>query len=94
MNADADAGGDVKIMAIDGVGLGNRVQHSSRGNRGVFRLRNLREQHNEFIPAQPAYRIRAAKALLQSPGDGLKKLVPNWMPQRIVHVLEPVQIQK
>ena len=52
------------------------------------------KQHDEFIAALPADRVRGAHAIHQPLGDGLKKLVADRMSQRIVDVLETVQIQK
>ena len=57
-------------------------------------LFHFRKQHDEFIASLPAHRVRAAYAIHQALGDGLKKLVADRMSQGIVDVLEAVQIQK
>src|ERR1700730_13840071 len=36
------------------------LQHPSRRNGGIFRMLDLRKQHNEFVASLPAYRIRTA----------------------------------
>ena len=58
---------------------------------GLF---DFRQQHDEFIAALPADRVRGAYAIHKALGDGLKKLVADRMPQRIVDVFEAIQIQK
>ena len=94
IDAHADAGGDVKIVLVDGVGFGHGLQHSSRRNGGIFRPFHFGKQHHEFIAALAAYGVRAAHTFHQALGDGLQKLVAGGMAQGVVDVFEAVQIQK
>ena len=95
IDADADARGDVKIVLVDGMRLRHRLQHSScavmAASSGLF---HFRKQHDEFVAALPADRVRAAHAIHQALGDGLQQLVADRMAQGIVDVLEAVQIQE
>ena len=93
-DADADAGGDVKVMVVDGVGFGHGLKHAPRRDGGVLRSFNFGKQHHEFIAALPAYGVRTAYTFHQPLGDGLQKLVPDGMAQRVVDVLEAIQVQK
>ena len=70
-DADANAGGDVKVVLVDGMSFGHGLQHSSRGNSGVFRLFRFRKEDDEFIASLPANRVRAAHATDEAFCDGL-----------------------
>ena len=94
IDAHANAGGDVKIVLVDGMSLRHRLQHSSRRDGSIFRLFHFGKQHDEFIASLPAYRVRAAHAIHQAFCDGLKKFVADRMSQGIVDVFEAIQIQK
>ena len=47
----------MKIVLVDEMSFGHRPKHSSRGDRRIFRAFLFGKQHNEFIPALPAYRV-------------------------------------
>ena len=81
-------------MLVDKMSFGQRPQHSSRGDRGIFQSFFFGKQHNEFIPAVPTYRVRTAYAVYQAFSHRFKKLVASGVPERIVDVLETVQIQE
>ena len=94
IQAHADAGRDVQLVMVDGMRLGDRTQHSSRGDGRILQLFHLRKQHDEFIAALPAHRVRGAHAIEQAFCDGLKELVASRVSEGIVDVFEAVQIQK
>ena len=52
------------------------------------------QQHNEFIASLPHYCVRGAYAFEQSFGNGLQHLVADEMSEGIIHLFEPIQIQK
>ena len=84
----------MKIVLVDGMSLRHGLQHSSGRDGGIFRLFHFGKQHDEFIAALPADRVRAAHAIHQAFGDGLKQFVADGMSQGIVDVFEAIQIQK
>ena len=84
----------VKFLLVDGVRAGYRPHNSTRRNRSFFRLLYFGQQHDKFIAALTADRIRATDAVHQAFSDRLKQLVADRMSQRIVDVFEAVQIQK
>ena len=47
--ARADAGGEVQIVLVNGMRLGQRLRHSARGDRLVFGLSYCRERHHELV---------------------------------------------
>ena len=93
-DAHADAGGDMKIVVVDGVGFGHGLKHSPRRNGGILRAFHFGKQHHEFIAALPAYGVRGAYTFHQPLGDGLQKLVAGGMAQGVVDVFEAIQVQK
>ena len=94
IDADADTCGDVEIVLVDEMRPRHRLQHSSRRDGRVFRAINFQKQNDEFVAALPADGIRAAYAFHQTRSDRLQELVAGRMPERIVDVLEAVQIQE
>ena len=52
------------------------------------------EDDDELIPAEPGEQIVVARHFLKPLGDGGKQLVPNGVSQRVVDLLEVVQIDE
>src|ERR1700691_2395952 len=72
----------------------NRLDDSLRGDCGFLGTLDFGKQHYELISALPAYGIRAAEAIPEARGDGLEQPVADRMSERIVDVLESVEIEK
>jgi len=89
VDADTDARGDVKLLAVDGMNLAQRLQNSSCGYGGVLGAVYVLQQYGELIAAVPADRIRVAYACQQAFCDRLKKLVASRVSQRVVDLFEP-----
>jgi hypothetical protein len=51
------------------------------------------EQHDELVTALPADRIRGARTAQQAGRDGLEQLVAERVPERIVDVLEAIEVE-
>jgi len=81
-------------MSVNGVGRVERKKYFSCAGGRVFRMADLRKQDYKFISALAADSVGIANAGQQSLGNGLKKLVADGVSQRIVDVLETIQIQK
>ena len=60
----------------------------------IVRVLDLRQQHDEFIAALTADRVRAPDARHQASCHRLQQRVANRMSQAVVHVLEPIQIEE
>ena len=84
----------MKIVLTDRISSRHGLQHSSRRDGGVFGSIHFGKQHHELITALAAHRVGQAYALDEPIGDGLKKLVADRMPQRIVDMLEAIEIQE
>ena len=80
----------MQVALVEGMGLGHSLQNPSGRKSGIFRERDLRKQHDEFIAALPADRVRATHASQKAIRDGLKKLVADGVSQGIIDVLEAV----
>ncbi len=93
VEADADAQGDVEPMATDEMGLGHGLDQLFGGEDSVLRIFDFGQQHHEFVAPLAADGIREADARLQALGDRLQQLVADRMPERIVDVLEVVEVQ-
>jgi len=89
-----DAHVDIETFAVDHVRRGYRAQDFSRRNGCVLRVLYLREEYQEFVPAQPAYRVRPSDARYQSPGYRPQQPVPDAVAERIVDSLELIQVDE
>ena len=94
IDAEADAGGDVKIVTIDGMGFGHVPQHSSGDYGSIFGLVDFRKQDDKFISSLTANGVRVAHAIHQASGDGLQQFVSGGVTQGVVDMFEAIQIQE
>ncbi len=86
--------GDMQIPLVDDVRSHHLDQHPARKNRGVVVLVDLRGKDDEFIAALAAHGVGGLDAAEQTRGDGLKKLVAGRVSERIVDVLEAVDVEE
>ena len=93
VEADADAQGDVEPMATDEMGLGHGLDQLFGGEVSVLHRLDFGQQHHEFVAPLAADGIREPDAGLQAFGGRLQQLVAHRMPQRVVDVLEVVEVQ-
>ena len=54
----------------------------------------LGEQYGEFVPADSSDDIGLAKALAEQSGHALQDVIPRPVPERVVHVLEVVEVDE
>ena len=94
VNADPDGGGDMQLVLRDLVRRAERSDDLLRAGGRIVRVLDLRQHHDEFIPALAADRVRAADARHEAPRHGLQQPVANHMAQAVVHVLEPIQVEE
>ena len=93
VDADADAGRDVKLMFLDQMGVRHGLEQSFRGDGDILGVGDFREQHDEFVAALPADRIRTAYTAFQAAGDRLQELVADRVAERIIDVLEAIEVE-
>ena len=94
IDAHANAGGDVKIVLVDGMRLATACSILLRRHGSIFRLRPLRKAARRIHRRPAGSPCRRRGRNHQALCDGLKKLVADRMPQGIVDVFEAIQIQK
>ncbi len=71
----------IKTLAIDNMRLRQCPEDFSCAEGRVFLMLDLGEEYNEFVPAQPAYRVRPPDTSHQSPGYRLQQFVANPVAQ-------------
>src|SRR5580704_2742963 len=89
-NADIHGG----LQATNVVRRLDRCANSIRQAEGIFRALDLDVNYRKFITAQAGDSIPFFDAITQPVGDGFQQLVADQMPERIIHVLEVVQVQE
>ena len=90
----ADAGADDDVVAVDRIGggqvrdqpVGQSLPRRRAGGRG--------DEHGEFVPAQPCDHGIGRHRVADPPRDLPQQAVADGMAQRIVHVLEPVEVDQ
>ena len=87
-------------------GLAHQRQNALRDHQGVFGLLDVENQRRELIapePGQfnvvirlqwPAYQVSAAHGFSQPVSHNFESLIPSTVTQRVVHVLEAVQVHE
>ena len=65
-----------------------------RAECSVCRMRNRRQQDHEFIPALAADRVGFAHAGYQALSNRQQEPIANQVAQRVIDVLEPIDIDK
>ena len=89
---DADARGDAQVVSGDAMRRVERDDDLLRAERRIVRVHDVGEQHEELVSALTAHRIGAAHAGLQSLRHRFKQLIADGVTQRIVDVLEAIEI--
>ena len=93
VQADADAGRHHKLVAADHDRLRDATEQILSGHHGALRVDLALEQEHEPVAAQTRHRVAAARRLAQAPGELEQQLVAHRMAQRLVDVLEPVEVE-
>ena len=90
-NADARTNDD--LMAIDLIGCTECFDDPVRQLRGRRRLAGGHLRHGELVTAEARDRIRAADEATQARGHELQQRISDRMAERVVDVLEPVEVE-
>ena len=90
-DADADVGDD--LVAVDLIGLDDRIA-DALGQRGCVRgVFHLGHDDGELVAAQARDRVGLARAAAQALADQFQQLVADRMAERVVDALELVEIE-
>ena len=91
---DADAGADLDQMIVDLVALAQPVDDAPREVGGVLGGVDVLLEHDEFVAAEARDEILRAQHLAQPVGDRAQQLVAAGMAERIVDLLELVEVDE
>ena len=94
IGADPDAQRDVELLPVDLAQLGHGCEQLSRdlGQRG--RVAQLFDQQHEFVSAEARDDVALAHAVCQALGGFLQHPVAELVAERVVDVLETVQVHE
>ena len=93
VEGDADAGGDVEFMVIDGDRLGDRPKDLARHCRHVSDVRRSRDQQRELVVAHASHRVFLAHARVQTLGDFSQKMISTFSAERFVDDVETIEVE-
>ena len=94
IGADADACGEMKFLCAEGERPGDGGEDFLRHLGAAHRLRHSLEQHHELVPAEAADGIAFAQASAQPFRDFLEHAVAGFVAERVVDVLEAVEVDE
>ena len=81
------------LLAVRANGWASRPEAlGGDGRRPVIGQRGKYDR--ELVTPEPCHRIRVARAVLQTPSDLTQQQIPDVVPERVVDVLEIVQIDQ
>ena len=81
------------MVAAEHERLGHDLQEIVRENSGIRRIADVRHQQGEFVAAKSGQRVGRSHIRLQPFGDRLEQPVSDRMSQRIVDILEMIEIE-
>jgi hypothetical protein len=89
---DADAGVDVQGHAVQLEGV---AQHGAQGAGHVARASGVGagQQDGELVAAHPGQEIAGPERLLEPRSDEAEQVVADAVPEAVVDLLEPVQVE-
>ena len=90
----AHAGGQPHLVPVQQHRPVQRRQHLVRHPRPGLGRVHRRHQRHELVAAQAGHRVRSPQAGLHAGGHLAQQLVAGLVPQGIVHVLEPVEVDQ
>ena len=91
-HGDADRGADDDVVAADGVGRADRGDDAPGDGLQRIGIRRAGGDDGEFVAAEPRHQIVAAHDAAQPLRDVEDQLVADVMAERVVDVLEVVEV--
>ena len=92
-NRDTDRGADDAAPFLERIGLAQHGDDLGRQLAKFAAIVDIGQHHLEFIAAQPADLAFAVDRTREARGDLLEQLVPRRMAERVIDVLEAVEIE-
>ena len=92
-HGDADARADIGVVGADPIGSAQRANDPRREVARLIVLADAELDHGELVAAEPRHDVACADAFLQPPAGEAQEPVPGRMPERVVDLLEPVEIE-
>ena len=90
---DADAGADDDGMAVEQIGIADRLQQPLGEQHGILGPRQPALDDREFVGVEPGQRILLAQRRAQALGDAAQQLVADAVAERVVDRLEIVEAE-
>ena len=81
-------------MIVDLVALAEAIDDAPGEARGVFIGDDVLLEHHEFVAAEARHEILGPQHLAQPIGDGAQQLVAAGMAERVVDLLELVEVDE
>ncbi len=94
IGADPDADRDAELLADQQERAGHRGEDLLSDGHDVLPVVEFRKQDDELVAAQPRHGVAVAQAALEAIGDFLQQLVAGLVAQRVVDLLESIQVQE
>lgn len=94
IDADPDAGTDVQLVPGELERCQERLQRLLRHDLRIVRALQPLDHQDELVVAEAGDGIDPADHRFQAPGDPLEQVVTELVPEAVVDVLEPVQIDE
>ena len=94
VQGDAQTGRHKHLLGADTKGLGHLVQHLLQGGFQHGVVGHARNHQSKFIAAHTRHRVHAAQTAFNAPRSLHQKHVAGLMAQRVVDLLEVVQVYK
>ena len=89
---DADGGADDDVLGVDRVGRAERGDHALGDLHHLVGVVADRGDDGEFVAAEPRHQVVAAQRARQAQRDVADQLVADRMAERVVDVLEVVEV--
>ena len=91
---DADRGAGEHLLPVDLERHRQLALHALGDARRIGRVLHPFHQHGELVAAQPRHRVARAARALQPARDLDEQLIAGTVTERIVHHLEPVEVEE
>ena len=90
---DADRGADEDSLALQFEGLAQQVEQLLRHRLGLLGLFERRQQHGELVATQARAGVTGTQGAADAFGGQLQQAVAGGVPQRVVDLLEQVEVE-